>query len=756
MIRTHTGFISAGLAITLTLGACTTGTTMAPATPLAGSPSGGVAPTSSAEPSSASPTADLSPLPATPTPEPSPPPEPDLDAVSGRELVEGALEDGRIDHPTSLLYRVYALFDDPRLPAEYRGEVIDEDNEVFMELELGDVALSQAIQGALRPYLVRPDHPESVFSSDSAVGVTAGLASLHDPRGRTAALACIDRGQGGALTTWASTRAQAPVRVWAGCDGQHEADIATLRGVVDQVWAPMTSLMGPAVPDFGGPDEGGDDAIDIYLVDWCVVRDGECLPSLAGVLGTARTAPPYTGDPGTSSGFIWLPRTLLRDPAELRRTVVHEIFHALQFAHQAYAGFHPDLRWLYEGSAKWSETHFIEEAARAHSFYERFYQKLDLPLDAHEPTKRPYATYIWFLFAEQETGGAVVDRLFEAIRPTTDATQAMQALERTFSFRDRFRDFAVRNVNDRAILDGLGERTFQSEAGFPTSRPPLQNTVVELPADSGGPLRQPVDLHHLSADYWRFTLPRGAEGVAQTEELILDFEGIEHHGELDIDLLVRLPGGWERQQPDGGEVRFCRDVAAEDLEELWVVLSDHDIERRIAGAFSVKTRSKPCAGTADVTLTYDATSHLHEAHWTVRGDLERYREGMPLGPDQPVDDFVGTGTFDGRAVDGFTMSMTYIRPPRCERDQLWVEDQGEVYLTGTVIEEGWPGIDGPALLVAVFPVGEDDTLVFGLGAAAPLEGGHVEYEYLRAAVAECGEEWSDTTTITLAPGVAPP
>jgi hypothetical protein len=164
----------------------------------------------------------------------------------------------------------------------------------------------------------------------------------------------------------------------------------------------------------------------------------------------------------------------------------------------------------------------------------------------------------------------------------------------------------------------------------------------------------------------------------------------------------------------------------------------------------------PVVCDADVTITYDSTSHLHEAHWVVSGSLERYVEGMPLEADQPVDDFVGTGTFSGRAVDGLTMSLTYIRPPRCERDQLWVSDEGEVWLTGTLVEEGWPGIDGPAMLVAAFPKEDDDMLVWGLGAAAPLGGGSEENYYLRMAEAECGDEWSEVTRITLAPGVADP
>lgn len=126
---------------------------------------------------------------------------------------------------------------------------------------------------------------------------------------------------------------------------------------------------------------------------------------------------------------------------------------------------------------------------------------------------------------------------------------------------------------------------------------------------------------------------------------------------------------------------------------------------------------------------------------------------MPLTPNQPIDEFVGMGTYSGQAVDGLTMSLTYIRPPRCERDQLWVEGEGEVYITGNLVEEGWPGIDGPAMFIGVFPVDATSPLVWGLGGAAPINGQQHVFEYLRAAVAECGEEWSETTKITVSPEI---
>ncbi len=163
----------------------------------------------------------------------------------------------------------------------------------------------------------------------------------------------------------------------------------------------------------------------------------------------------------------------------------------------------------------------------------------------------------------------------------------------------------------------------------------------------------------------------------------------------------------------------------------------------------------PCA--ADVTITFESTSFLREGHLTISGNLERYIEGVtPLRPDQPVDDFVGTGTVTGSAVDWFAMALS--GKPLCDQAQIWLTANGvDVYLTATDIVEGWPGITGPALLVGAFDAQTEPPLsVLWLGGAAPRGGGSYTDVYERVAVDECGDKLTQTTTVTVAPGVAPP
>ena len=165
----------------------------------------------------------------------------------------------------------------------------------------------------------------------------------------------------------------------------------------------------------------------------------------------------------------------------------------------------------------------------------------------------------------------------------------------------------------------------------------------------------------------------------------------------------------------------------------------------------------PCSG--NVTIRYTSTSHLHAADWTITGNIERFEEGMSLLPDQPEDEFVGTGTYTGRGVDGLTMSLSYIRPPRCERDSLWVAGDGEVYLTAFYYEDTWVGapFEGPAMVIGVFQKGdfEENEMsppymdLFAL--AVPADGGSAEYPIVVMPEAECGEEWARNITVTYSP-----
>jgi hypothetical protein len=81
-------------------------------------------------------------------------------------LIAEALTRGDIDYPTSLLYRVWALFQDSRLPAEYDGAgAAEEDGELFAELANMRGFLPTEIEAEIAPYLVRPDDPRAFSRS---------------------------------------------------------------------------------------------------------------------------------------------------------------------------------------------------------------------------------------------------------------------------------------------------------------------------------------------------------------------------------------------------------------------------------------------------------------------------------------------------------------------------------------------------------------------------------------------------------------
>jgi len=96
-------------------------------------------------------------------PEPETPPLDEPGGPNSLSAIDQALADGEIDEESAILYRVYAAFDDDRLPSELdvgglidAGSVLRDANERFE-------TLSTPAQEALRPYFVPPIYAESWY-----------------------------------------------------------------------------------------------------------------------------------------------------------------------------------------------------------------------------------------------------------------------------------------------------------------------------------------------------------------------------------------------------------------------------------------------------------------------------------------------------------------------------------------------------------------------------------------------------------------
>ena len=222
-----------------------------------------------------------------------------------------------------------------------------------------------------------------------------------------------------------------------------------------------TALDGTKIVDKDGndiTDNGGDDAIDVYIVNsYSLTRENHPINTAAvgSAFGYARPAKPCAANSAGKekcSAYFVLPASFA-GTAFQRSTITHEFFHVLQFAHNA--NLHGG--WSYEAFARWSESHYDrvlgwpERVAleKVHKEWFNYFLKSDVALDWPQ-NKHPYASYIWPFFLEQETGGtAIIGQIWTALEAAEGPADEDRIIDAAYGFDTNFHRFAVRNVNEK-------------------------------------------------------------------------------------------------------------------------------------------------------------------------------------------------------------------------------------------------------------------------------------------------------------------
>jgi hypothetical protein len=284
-------------------------------------------------------------------------------------LIDQAESAGGIDHETAVLYRVWAAFDDARLPAVYKGN----DRDRFETSDLPTVAsefatYTQATQLALQPFLIPPGYKGSWanpgVSPAASAGVhveVAGDVDLFNP--------CR-----AALPDWSfKENPSGKVRVWYG-EADDSAVAAYLTGFADAtVWPAFERLLDHHTPppDAGTPCSGGSDRLDIYLTD--IPRAYTATLTQACTQGPAYIALNRADEP-------WV--------------LVHEMFHAFQHAYKAQQCFgHKDYNWWVEGGATWAQDYVLPRDQNEQWTSWWFMRNPGLPLD-YLDDQHVYGTYL--------------------------------------------------------------------------------------------------------------------------------------------------------------------------------------------------------------------------------------------------------------------------------------------------------------------------------------------------------------------------
>jgi hypothetical protein len=559
---------------------------------------------------------------------------------NAQQLIAGALRRGEIDLGTSFLYRAYAAVGDARLPSSFQGwgsadrdELLDED------ITRAEPTLSAAILQQLRPFRLRPDEPGSVWSWNGPV------APAPDPRGVRARRAP----QASAVNPPAPTLAEAlqrledsclatstaheiserhpfhPVRVHAFCPGGIVDNIWAFRAaqrtlvVVDQAWFAMTTLMGQPRTD---GTEGGDDAIDVYLTSpLSTFQRTDAVGYTTVVGGSVRTQP--SGN--KSSGYVRMDLAMATsDPGEQEATVVHELFHVLQFAHNAYGLSRcsvpvtpqnpqctgaSERHWFVEASAKWAEEHFSrivgldpqmrtrEHRARLGRFQLR---TVGLAYPGLSGEFESYDAYVWPLYVELKTGSsAFMSGIWQGFEQASSFQDMDDAIDVAFPYADHFAAFALTNLN-RGFQPGdpvpAVERYVSLDSAFPDGETPAVDPCA-FTAAGECPLLD-VTVPPLGAAYYHVT----GEGNG-VKQIVFDWSTQLGDGQLEVQAVIFKPDkGWEYKRfDDRSRANICVTLTGTPSLDIWFVLSNRHRQNSIsiAGptlrALAQKTPACACA-----------------------------------------------------------------------------------------------------------------------------------------------------------------
>ena len=546
---------------------------------------------------------------------------------SRQDLIATALAGGRIDHVTSLLYRGYAHFGMPELPGEFASAPsLGDDAALFDEIVDALPTLSAADQQRLRPFIVRPTEPDSIFASKTAgaarLAVAPGKGSAPAARLTVAAPLTVAATE---CRDWTdSGNASQHFKVWActgGDPGSAAADVAVVAGLLEEIWTPMTRMppggMGPPIPDGSGPNVsrefGGDGRIDVYeLRAGDGLFRGGALAVPEGSIAAAVPSPPYIDAAGnvlkTSSGFILVNRARIAERDQMRRDLIHEFFHVLQKAHNRTGPVRgSENHWFGEASATWAETYYFRAgSAFVHTWFASVFQLSHLGLES-TTGDHPYAAYIWPFFMEQEAGAAAVFNAWVGIEAASpgDFRAVSDAIDAQAPFATRFRDFAVRNLN-RSLdpTEPHQKRYVELDGNFPDGVSPVPIESGEI-AKSGTYPSGPVSIEPLAASYF-YLVPD-----VDARDVTINLSGLAPVQALDGDVLLHIAGRWERRPIKGTMLQLCRDDPADNFDQMHLVLSNHGREPRdrITGEFSVRSRigCGDLVGTINWTTTTQVT-----------------------------------------------------------------------------------------------------------------------------------------------------
>jgi hypothetical protein len=453
---------------------------------------------------------------------------------SSEDLIDAALAAHEIDAETALVYTAFAAFGDSRLPPEYDGDDSGvRDSLILKRIAAAFDGLSPETQATVAPFMLPPSAPGSWLGLPT---VTAGAALVAE------------------TITWQSfTAAGGKVKVWA--QDRYPGDAAKAQGIADAmtgtIYPSLTGLMQrEPIRDAGLPNNGGDGALDIYLVH--MENNGE--------------APSY-GDPcAAGPGYIIVDSRQPLGSATipgLLQTAAHEFFHLIQSAYDLQACWDPEYRWATEGFATWAEDYVYPQSQSEQSFALTLLDDPGTALDASEGS-HAYGTYLLPYYLSRKAGNpALIRQIWEAFEADANSVHAVGAAIAGIGGWDAvWPQVALYNWNQAPVDD------YKTADGLAAGAWP-EGGVIDL---AGGGMTLNGVINHLSARYHHFRFP---DGVGNVQFKGNNLGPLPH---IQVQALKKIGGAWQPPEDwtDDQSHSFCRNLPEQHIEELVIIISNSD------------------------------------------------------------------------------------------------------------------------------------------------------------------------------------
>jgi uncharacterized protein DUF6055 len=411
------------------------------------------------------------------------------------------------------------------------------------------------------------------------------------------------------------SRAGTGFRAWICDTGKKPAGkAASVLKLIEKYMPSMSRFMGGGPrPDSGTVADGGDKKIDVYLVNGtkqCVERGGgkpKCLESTT----PAEDVP--TDVHGTrASGFLLVDRTKLNS-VDFASILVHELFHLLQSRYNT-GDCGGGSWWFTEASATWAQTYWVPKTAAraAYPRYNIFEKNPEVSLLSTE-NHHDYASFVWPYFMQQQKGAASIARVWKSLPGDTNCAAMNDKLDAQLSFADNFRDFAVRNLDDKFPRDSgaaewpqhFGSNYRKLHADFPLTWPSIQTSPQFTGAGQSESVK--LDLPPLSATYaYVVTTAIGTPiaalrlatgGLSDTKGLSVDLLGYEG-SQSGHNHWMRI-----RESSPGNGTCLGWDPGDTGNATLVLVISNSSLTQTVGGTAKIQTRDA-CATSASGTVTH--------------------------------------------------------------------------------------------------------------------------------------------------------